>query len=106
MALLISGAALYAVTAFSVRRRTQEIGIRVALGSTPRRVLALILARPLVQVGSGVLVGTALTVLFDIANVFAVLAYGTVMLGVCMVGCAVPASRALRIQPMDALKTE
>ena len=106
MALLISSAALYAVTAFSVRRRTQEIGIRVALGSTPRRVLALILAQPLVQVGSGVLVGTALTILFDIANVFAVLGYGALMLVVCMGGCAVPAIRALRIQPMDALRTE
>jgi ABC-type antimicrobial peptide transport system permease subunit len=66
----------------------------------------LILAQPLVQVGSGVLVGTVMTLVFDIANVFAVLGYGAVMLVVCMVGSAVPAIRALRIQPMEALKTE
>lgn len=106
MALLISGAALYAVTSVIVRRRTQEIGIRMALGSDSQGVLALVLRRPFFHVASGVLVGTALTLLFGIANVFAVLAYGTLMLVVCMVGCVAPAVRALRIAPMQALRTE
>ena len=106
MALKISSAALYAVTSFIVRRRTQEIGIRMALGSDSQRVLALILRRPFLHVASGVLVGTAMTVVFAIANVFAVLAYGTLMLVVCMVGCVAPAIRALRINPMQALRTE
>jgi hypothetical protein len=106
MALLISGAALYAVTSVIVRRRTQEIGIRVALGSNSRGILALILRRPFYHVASGVLVGTALTLLFGIASVIAVLGYGMLMLVVCMAGCVAPAMRALRIAPMEALRTE
>ena len=112
MALLISSAALYAVTSFTVRRRTQEIGIRMALGSDPQRVLALILKRPFLQVASGVLVGTVLTLAYAIGSgitasiLLAVLTYGTLMLLVCMVGCAAPAIRALRIKPMQALRTE
>jgi hypothetical protein len=106
MALLISSAALYAVTSVIVRRRTQEIGIRIALGSDSPGVLALVLRRPFFHVASGVLVGTGMTLVFGIASVFAVLAYGTLMLVVCMVGCVAPAIRALRIAPMDALRTE
>ena len=112
MALLISSAALYAVTSFTVRRRTQEIGIRMALGSDPQRVLALILKRPFLQVASGVLVGTVLTLAYAIGSertasvMLANIAYGTLMLVVCMVGCAAPAIRALRIKPMQALRTE
>jgi predicted permease len=112
MALLISSAALYAVTSFTVRRRTQEIGIRVALGSDSQQVLALILRRPFLQVASGVLVGTVATLAYAIGSgitasiLLAVLTYGTLMLVVCMVGCAAPAIRALRIKPMQALRTE
>jgi predicted permease len=115
MALLVSVAAIYAVTAFDVGRRTREIGVRVALGSDRRRIVGSVLARPLVPVGSGVLVGTVLTMLFvssdhDLgftpAIAVAVLAYDALMLAVCTLGCAAPARRALRIDPMQVLKAE
>ena len=106
MALMISGAALYAVTSVIVRRRTQEIGVRIALGSDSRKVLGLVLRRPFVLVASGVAVGTLMTFVFDIASPLVVLGYGGVMLVVCMAGCFAPAMRALRIAPMDALRVE
>lgn len=115
MALLVSVAAIYAVTAFDVGRRTREIGVRVALGSGRRRIVGAVLARPLAQVGAGVLVGTVLTLLFVSSDhdhrltpavAAAVLAYDALMLAVCMLGCAAPARRALRVDPMQVLKAE
>jgi hypothetical protein len=88
--------------------------VRVALGAGSRGVLASVLARPLGQVGSGVLVGTALAALAASGHyhgltarmVLALVAYGALMLVVCMLGSAAPARWALRIDPMQALKAE
>jgi len=63
VALLLSLAGIYAVLSFTVARRTREIGLRVALGANPRRVIGAIFRRPLWQVGFGVLAGIALITL-------------------------------------------
>jgi hypothetical protein len=63
VAMLLSMAGIYAVMSFTVARRTREIGIRVALGASRRRVVAAVFARPLAQVGLGVVAGGVLTVL-------------------------------------------
>jgi ABC-type antimicrobial peptide transport system permease subunit len=76
----------------------------MALGSDSRGILALILMRPFIHVASGVLAGTLMTFVFEIVSVFEVLGYGALMLVMCMVGCAAPAIRALRIAPMQALR--
>lgn len=58
--LMLSLAGVYAVTAFSVARRTREIGVRVALGAQPRHILTTVFKRPLIQVAMGIGVGALL----------------------------------------------
>jgi ABC-type antimicrobial peptide transport system permease subunit len=113
VALLLSLAGIYAVMAFTVARRTREIGIRVALGANARRVAFATFRRPLAQVALGVLAGGAVTgaVSFSIMGrsiwprgAALVLAYAALMMGVCMIACVVPTWRALRIEPTEALR--
>src|SRR5262249_2527032 len=59
IALILSSVGLYAVTAYSVTQRTQEIGIRMALGAQPRGVLWLVLRRALIQLSIGLTLGIA-----------------------------------------------
>jgi predicted permease len=115
VALTLSLAGIYSVMAFTVSRRTREIGVRVALGSDRRRVLTSVFARPLRQVGVGIAVGGALA--FALLNaartnwlspiqLAALLGYAALMMVVCLLACAVPTRRALRIEPTEALKAE
>jgi putative ABC transport system permease protein len=115
IALLLSLAGIYAVTSFAVARRTREIGIRVALGADPRRVIAAIFARPLTQVAIGIMAGGWMTGMLTYGimrdalwpkGVTVVALYAFLMMGVCMLSCIVPTRRALRIQPTSALKAE
>ncbi|MET0397694.1 MAG: ABC transporter permease, partial [Longimicrobiaceae bacterium] len=115
VALLLSLAGIYAVTAFTVSRRTREIGIRVALGADARRVVAAIFARPVAQVGLGVLAGGLVTAALAFGlmrgalwprGAAAVLAYAALMMGVCMLACIVPTRRALRVEPTEALRAD
>ena len=112
-ALVLALSGIYAVMSFAVSRRTREIGIRVALGSQPSRVVLAILRRPLIQVATGIVFGGLLT--FGIASLEDVtlgfslvgwLGYALVMLGVCLLACVVPARRALKVDPIAALRTE
>ena len=115
VALLLSLAGIYSVMSFTVSRRTREIGIRVALGSDPLRIVLTIFRRPLAQITMGIIAGGGLTALlaFRVAgsgltftNVAFVVAYSALMLCVCMLACIVPTRRALRIQPTDALRED
>ncbi|MGH7529842.1 MAG: ABC transporter permease [Gemmatimonadales bacterium] len=115
IALLLSLAGIYAVMSFTVARRTREIGIRVALGADPRRILASIFRRPLIQVALGVVAGSVLVAALvfgmyggalSARQVGAVAAYAALMMGVCMLACVVPTRRALRVQPTDALRAD
>ena len=113
IALLLSLAGIYSVMSFTVSRRTREIGIRVALGAIPARVVAAIFARPLTQVALGVAAGGGLVfVLTRVVTglspkeVAIVVAYMALMMGVCLLACVVPTQRALRIQPTKALRTD
>src|SRR5690606_32268508 len=58
IAVLLSLAGIYAVLSFTVSKRTREIGVRVAVGASPRRVIATIFRRPLTQVSAGIVVGS------------------------------------------------
>ena len=127
VALLLSLAGIYAVLSFTVARRTREIGVRVALGASPRLVVAAIFRRPLTQVGlgvvlGGIMVGTAAWALsgwhpdtslsqsapvgLSLNQVAALIAYVAFMFGVCLLACIVPTSRALRVEPTEALRVE
>jgi putative ABC transport system permease protein len=123
VALLLSLAGIYAVLSFTVARRTREIGVRVALGASRRRVLAAIFRRPLTQVGFGVAAGATLVAVGALAlsrteqfagapsglsagQVALLVAYAAFMLGVCLLACVVPTRRALRVEPMVAMRVE
>jgi putative ABC transport system permease protein len=115
LALLLSLAGIYAVLSFTVARRTREIGVRVALGASSRRVVTAIFRRPLTQVALGVAMGglviaavalAATGGAMSIGNVALLVAYVGVMFGVCMLACAVPTWRALRVEPTVALQSE
>ena len=66
--LLLSAAGIYAMMSFTVARRWREIGIRVALGADPRRVLMGIFGRASAQIGAGVAVGLALAAVVEFAT--------------------------------------
>ena len=122
VALLLSLAGIYAVLSFTVARRTREIGVRVALGASRRRVVAATFRRPLLQVTGGVLVGTIIVFIaailirntelagfeneLTLTGMAKIIGYGAIMLGVCMLACLVPTRRALNVEPTTALRTE
>ena len=115
IALLLSLAGIYAVMSFTVARRTREIGIRVALGASARTMVASIFRRPLTQVGIGVALGSAVGGLLFLevgsgkvspGGVALVVVYAAIILCVCLLACIVPTRRALRVEPMEALRAE
>ena len=115
IALLLALAGIYAVLSFTVARRTREIGVRVALGASPRRVVAAVFRRPLTQVGLGVAAGGAVIGIAALAatgggftpkQLALLLCYAAFMLGVCLLACVVPTRRALRVEPTEALRAE
>jgi putative ABC transport system permease protein len=112
VALLFSTAGLYALMAVAVERRTREIGIRVALGASPRRVLRTVFARAGRQLGGGIIAGNAIILLISwraaggVSTYLAValLIVSLIMAAVGVLACAAPARRALRVQPTEALR--
>jgi hypothetical protein len=114
IALTLSLAGIYSVMSFTVARRTREIGVRVALGASAKRVALAIFRRPLTQVSLGVLGGAAIVAFFARAilgvpnanEIAFMVGYVMLMLAVCLLACIVPTRRALRIQPTEALRAE
>ena len=111
VAVVFSAAGLYALMAVAVSRRTREIGIRIALGATPRRVLGSVFARAGRQLGGGILAGNSLILLLawradslTTALVVSSLITSVIMAAVGVLACAAPARRALRVQPTEALR--
>jgi hypothetical protein len=111
VALVFSAAGLYALMAVAVARRTREIGIRIALGASPRRVLRTVFARAARQLGGGIIAGNSLILFLawrtdsltaDLVVVSVITS--VIMAAVGVLACAGPARRALRIQPTDALR--
>ena len=115
IALFLSLAGIYAVTSFTVARRTREIGIRVALGARPARVVAEVFRRPFAHVGAGVAIGCVLigALVWGLTGGRAtardgalLLAWGAGMLAVCGLACIGPTRRVLRVEPSRALSAE
>ena len=111
VAVVFSAAGLYALMAVAVARRTREIGIRIALGATPRHVLRSVFARAGRQLGGGIIAGNSLILLlaWRADSLTADLLVSSVITSVIMavvgvLACAAPARRALRIQPTEALR--
>ena len=110
-ALVFSAAGLYSLMSVAVARRTREIGIRMALGASQRRVLASVFARAGRQLGGGIIAGNSIVMLLAwrsdslTADLVIVSAITTVFMSlVGVLACAAPARRALRVQPTEALR--
>lgn len=117
MALVVALVGIYGVTAYSVARRTREIGVRIAIGARPRAVLRLILADSLATVGGGVAVGWLLGIGVGrlMASVFVdfvpfdvwIFALVPLALAAASMGAAwLPARRATMVNPVTALRAE
>lgn len=116
--LFLSALAISSLLSVSISRQTREIGLRAALGANPRQLLAGILSRAMVLMGSGVIAGAALVLLFvaqgggptgrraeDVALFAGWLAVTfAIVLAAGLLASIAPARRALRINPSDALK--
>jgi putative ABC transport system permease protein len=111
VALVFSAAGLYALMAVAVQRRTREIGIRVALGASPRRVLRTVFDRAARQLGGGIIAGNGIILLLAWRTdsltpdlLVTSLITSIIMAAVGVLACAAPARRALRVQPTEALR--
>jgi len=117
IALSLAAIGIYGVMAYSVTQRTQEIGVRVALGATTRNVLAMVVSEGLKMTVVGLAVGLtgalALTrlmasLLFQVSATdpltFAMVGFGLTAVG--LLACFVPARRAAKVDPMIALRYE
>jgi predicted permease len=117
LALMLAAIGTYGVMAYSVSQRTQEIGIRMALGAQRGNVLQLILGNGMAMVMAGVVVGLGVTVaftrsinslLYGIGNFDAIsfFAAAVILILVALVACWLPARRAMRVDPIIALRYE
>jgi putative ABC transport system permease protein len=117
VALLLASVGLYAVVAHAVSRRTQEIGIRMAMGAGRREVVALVLKQGMRQVVVGLAVGLPLAIavtrglrqaLIGVtpADPATLMGVALVLSFVGLLGCALPAKRAMAVDPMTALRLE
>jgi predicted permease len=106
--LLLSATGIHSLMSFTVSRRTREIGIRVALGARPGRIVRSIFSRAFIQIGAGVVAGSLLAALMGLGQqkVWLLLGADLVMLTVGLTACALPLRRALRIDPTEALRAE
>jgi putative ABC transport system permease protein len=117
IALILAAVGIFGVISYSASQRTHEIGIRIALGAQQRNVLRLILGQgtklALLGLGAGVAAALPLTHLMagllygvSTADPLTFGAVGIVLLGVAVTACYIPARRAMRVDPMVALRHE
>jgi predicted permease len=117
LALILAATGIYGVMAYAISRRTREIGIRMAIGASQGQVLAIVARRALVLIGSGTLVGMA--VALAAGRFLEKILYGiqptdpltlaivlVMMLAIAALACWIPARRAIRINPVTALRQE
>jgi ABC-type antimicrobial peptide transport system permease subunit len=116
-ALFLATVGLYGVMSFAVTKRTQEIGVRMAMGAASSDVLRLVMRQGAGQVALGMTLGLGLA--FGLASAMTMLLFGVTprepfmyvvvaaALGAAgLLACAIPARRAARVDPMAALRSQ
>jgi predicted permease len=117
LALLLGAIGIYSVISYSVAERTQEIGVRVAIGAQRSDVLKMVLGEGLKLAGSGLVIGLVAAlvasrlmqaILYEVQPVDASTYAGVavILAGVAALACYVPARNAMRVDPMVALRHE
>ena len=115
LALVLAAAGIYGVMAQLVTLRAPEIGIRMTLGAQPGAVMRLILREGVIQAAIGLSIGLAggialmrgfRTVLYQVspADPITLAAVAVILLGTTLLACFVPARRAMRVDPVQALR--
>ena len=115
--LLLAAIGVFGVLSHAVTERTREIGVRIAIGASPSQVLGMVLQEGVLQVGLGVAVGTALAIgtsrllsglLFGVttASMTPYVVVSLLLSVVSLVACAAPARRAMRVDPVNALRAD
>lgn len=107
--MLLSAMGIYALMSFTVARRTREIGIRMALGAGPRSIVWGMFRRAFLQLGAGLVVGSSIAALAGLESPtqrWMLLGANVLMLCVGLAACALPVRRALRVDPVVALRME
>ncbi|MGI9073308.1 MAG: ADOP family duplicated permease [Bryobacteraceae bacterium] len=117
LAMVLAATGLFALMAYAVSRRTREIGIRMALGAQPVQVLSSVLRRTLVLCAAGISIGTIITL--AASRLLSAVLYGVsprdpvtycvavlLMITVALLACWYPARRAIRVDPVRALREE
>jgi ABC-type antimicrobial peptide transport system permease subunit len=116
IALLLAGVGIYGVVSYTTSQRAQEIGIRMALGATPREIVRWILSQAMALAAVGLALG--LIAYFALSRVLASLLYGArpndislslaalVLVTIAVFASYIPARRAVRGDPVAALRSE
>lgn len=116
-ALVLAAVGIYGVTAYAVSQRTNELGVRMALGATGTDVLAHVLREGMIPVGLGLAVGLAASfalgrlvqsILYQTSphDPFTLIAIAALLATVALLACWLPARRATKINPLVALRAE
>ena len=115
IALLLASMGLYAVIAYSVSQRTQEIGVRLAIGATARDIFTLVFQQAMLPLGIGLAIGLAASfavtrvLMAELVNVspadpITIVAVTATLMISAAIGCLIPAGRATRVDPLAALR--
>jgi len=116
LALALAAVGLYSVVSYSVAQRTNEFGIRIALGAQRTHVLQIVFSSTVVSVGGGIVVGVILTLALNqllarwaqgsSRDPLVLLAVTFLLTVVAAIACAAPARRAVKVDPITALRYE
>jgi putative ABC transport system permease protein len=115
VALILAALGLFTVSAYSVSHRIQEFGIRMAIGATKHDILTLVLKQEMVQVGVGLSIGLLASIAVNRSlesqllrvspyDPLTLMVSSIILVLAATVGCLIPARRAIRVDPVVALR--